>query len=80
MTKTIRVTKECIEQGCPENVYSCPVALALQKAMPRRKWLVGRGTLDDRARIGTPDKVLAFINRFDSGKPVKPFTFRLRLP
>jgi len=84
-TYTIKVTKQDIKvaktskkKGCPK-AYYCPIAFAV-----RRRWLsayiidlsiyidgLEPATLTKRARD--------FVSNFDAGKPVKPFTFRIKL-
>lgn len=77
----ITVTQEDIEKG-KRGCRNCPIALA-----------TNRTTLLDAAvyphciisvDMGTvwvlPKKAQQFIQRFDDGKPVHPFTFDIELP
>lgn len=79
-TKTIRVTKKDIANGEPGRTRLCPVALAV-----KRQWRpveVQKRAIyvcsDDR-RISLPITVGRFIMRFDDGKTVKPFSFKIRI-
>ena len=90
--KTIRVevTTEDIEAGIPDADY-CPVALALDRAMNLPwKWHVTAAYEDGHCRaylapvggvpttsLVLPLRVARFVGRFDLGKPVKPFAFRV---
>ena len=76
----ITVTQEDIENGSPSEWDACPVALALARATGK-KWLV----CPTRFKLPAPDnygngppmsyEVSTFVEAFDSGKPVEPFTF-----
>ncbi len=76
----IRVTRKHIKRGKPNESVNCPVALAVAEKSHKRalvdqidivyragpnKWYIGK----------TPDIAAAFIEDFDIGKQVKPFTF-----
>jgi len=79
MTKLISVTQEDIRIGNGRALF-CPVGRALVRTCPSGQWAVDYKTLDLHKRVKTPRKVADFISRHDTGKPVKPFTFRLGLP
>jgi hypothetical protein len=71
---TVDVTEEDIAAGVPRRTSCCPIALALG-----REDVEVRHT---RAWIGDGEAVLPgeaweFILRFDMGRPVLPFRFRL---
>jgi hypothetical protein len=80
----IQVTQQHIDKGRGGSCTSCPVALALNDAGFTRAW-VSPSTLRSNWRNGgsireffpVPDSVLVFINRFDAGLPVDPFSFEL---
>lgn len=85
--KTFSVTQEDIDHGARlDGGYNCPVALCIRRAgysevrvLPLTISLshpVGRLGVITR-KLRTPIRVTRFIRRFDSGKPVKPFNFRL---
>lgn len=75
----IRVLKSHIKKGIPRQFSSCPVALAVKKAMPGcRRIEVGYGWISvDGNDIRIPNKVEEFIKNFDKGKKVEPFEFNL---
>lgn len=81
---TIEVTQEDIDKGVPENCSKCPVARAIERTLPNPspsiavdpeviEWFDG----DQWQFRYTKVKVQTFIERFDAGKPVKPFSFEL---
>ena len=77
MSRTFQVTGKHIREGKPNILYACPIALSLNEA-------TGCATSVgvEVVRIGgdfydLPRSVQRFIKRFDAGKPVKPFRFRL---
>ena len=87
----ITVTQEDINEGSPQDPGSCPVALACIRELKLGKTddievvenavAVGRSTANGDWVTKTykpPVKVTKFIEAFDKGKPVKPFTFTLR--
>jgi hypothetical protein len=82
---TLEVTQDDIEEGVQEDCEACPVARALyriaQRFSPRFDAAATAylGTLylevdGDCWEADTPDKVCRFIQDFDAGKPVHPFT------
>ncbi len=89
MKVTINVTQEDIKQGCSGNARNCPVARAIVRAL---NLTLGRVSVsnnlfiymkDDVHHLGamrTPDSVLQFIARFDTGCAVEPFSFELEIP
>lgn len=79
---TFRVTAYDIRRGRPLWIRGCPVARALSRTT-RHQWTARYETLDDTKtgfEIATPARVRKWMNDFDSGRPVAPFTFSLRLP
>lgn len=73
----VRVTPKHIKDGLPWSSRSCPVALAF-KSGTRREWAVGRiiaARDDGKYYVDLPTKVSDFIVKFDTGEPVKPFSF-----
>jgi hypothetical protein len=86
---TVTVTAEHIAKGQPRSAFSCPIAFALEDALPGTNCYAGRDNLTVYAhggcapwsvRVRHPDSVLKFIRAFDSGLPVEPFTFELDYP
>ncbi len=84
--KRIKVTGRHIREGIPEEADACPIAQAILE----RKNVIGVSVDDERAEIhehlkgGTlvrvyklPRAAWNFITKFDAGKPVKPFSFKL---
>lgn len=80
----IYVTQEDINNGTPVSAYSCPIALAIKKALPNYTPCVMSDSIklvsmDDFSSIANPESVRRFISRFDNSKPVKPFNFILNI-
>ena len=74
----VNVTQRDIEKGKPRKILFCPVALAVQRAIPNLSY-VGTGCMSVDGRIfDWPTKIIRFIQHFDSNLPVKPFKFILR--
>ena len=73
----IRVTGVHIKAWKRANTLACPVALALkERGVSGAK--VGYYTIRLSNRIiALPDKAQAFIENFDEGKKVKPFSFEI---
>ena len=76
----IHVTRKHIKQGKWKNARSCPIALALQ-GCGFNDVVVGSKEADINrwCCLPLPQTARRFIERFDSGKPVKPFVFNLKL-
>lgn len=72
----IHVTSEDIERGQKSSCDFCPGARAL-KRVTRLPLQVGSLTIMKNwvSVAKTPRSLQRFINRFDTGKPVKPFAF-----
>ena len=72
----INVTQEHINSGIKSDCMLCPIALAVRTLFPIVE-------VDDCCiEIGdvqyySPDSVAKFIDDFDNGKLVKPFSFEL---
>jgi len=76
----IEVTADDIKNGDKRTCVSCPVALALGRALgsyafagPISLFPYSGSTL----RIDTPDEVIQFMTNFDAGLPVQPFSFTI---
>ena len=81
MTK-IQVTQEHIDKGKRVNPSCCPVALAIRG---KTVWIPNVTsmyvTFDEKIYTAWLPAVAAeFVNSFDSGNPVKPFEFEMKLP
>lgn len=79
----VEVTQADIDGGERNSSTACPVVLALRRAGHvhaqvgfRQCWHDG----DTTACNDLSKAVETFIERFDAGKPVKPFRFRTRRP
>ncbi len=78
----ICVTKKDIANGTPTEPDCCPIALALIRAgfndvsvdTDNVRLFVGKPSLK------LPQKAIDFIEQFDNGEEVDPFTFELKLP
>lgn len=80
MTDVIRVTAQDIANGKRHWSMGCPVSLAIKRKHPRSKIFVTMQIEVNRKYFIIPDNVAAFIGRFDRGRPVKPFAFKLGRP
>jgi len=81
MSRTFQVTRKHIREGKPNMLKACPIALSLKEAIGCETPVIAGAEV---VRIGgdfydLPRSVQRFIKRFDAGKPVKPFRFRLDL-
>lgn len=79
-TKTITVTAEDIRDGIVGDGDDCPIAHAAKRAFRIECATCG----DDVLEVGydsfpLPKRACEFIERFDARKPVKPFSFRVKL-
>ena len=76
----IRVTRKHIKQGKWKNARSCPIALALV-GCGLNDVVVGSSEADIKGQccLPLPKTARRFIERFDHGKPVKPFVFNLKI-
>jgi len=77
----IRVTSKHIKRGKPQQSVTCPIALAVAEKLHKRAGvdqidILYRDVRGQWYSCKTPDIVAAFIEDFDIGKPVKPFTFK----
>jgi len=82
-TLTIEVTQEDIDKGCRASPWSCPVALALERANGKQ-YSVGTKSFNERFKyyedsLNLPEHVQDFILRFDTSKPVQPFSFQINI-
>lgn len=85
-TVKISVTAEHINAGEQRDCADCPVALAIKDTLHPLSIEI----TDDFIHFGlpggryspvhTPENVSYFVDKFDDGQPVQPFTFTLELP
>lgn len=62
----IKVTKQHIKDGLPEDACECPVALAIGDAFPGEGVMVDKGCIHIGEREYTmPDEVKIFVRDFD---------------
>jgi hypothetical protein len=86
VTELVEVIEEDILGGVPGDRFACPVALALNRKLgPSHS--VGAGDIyrvvtagRDRHLAPIPPTAATFIDDFDAGRPVAPFTFELEIP
>jgi hypothetical protein len=84
-TVTITVTQDHINKGVKQDCWSCPIALAIQDAMPGVICAevlnpdLGFATIfgddGDCGEALLPDPARHFIAEFDNGQTVHPFAF-----
>lgn len=84
MQLTVTVTKEHIRAGEPGGCCTCPVALALEHATGTT-WSVANMEIWPQGAplacsISLPVRARAFIQAFDQGYHVRPFSFELDIP
>ena len=79
MKVKVNVTQEHIRDGCHDNAFACPVALALRDAGCHAgvtEWSISiRGNC-----LPLPRAAAEFVRRYDRGDTPPPFTFELDLP
>lgn len=80
----VAVTKQDIRRGRQSDCFTCPVALAIARALPSLKnkkvWAtyINYGK-NSTHRIELPRSATRFIIKFDGQRLVKPFNFRLHI-
>jgi hypothetical protein len=82
----VSVTAEDIREGTPGDYTSCPVALALRRALGDVSEIEVDNveaeiflTNGDSLSLRLPPDAGRFINEFDCQRPVEPFEFELEL-
>lgn len=79
MQKKIEVTQRDINKGCQNSMNCCPIGRALRREFHCSFTDVSVGgdriEVENRYMYTVPLKVQDFIEKFDSGKLVKPFSF-----
>ena len=80
----ITVTKRDIRLGRKHNCEGCPIARSIRRATGDRTIQVGCDNIflanEKYVSIPLPLKVKKFIEAFDEGEAVKPFSFTMRRP
>lgn len=88
MITMVTVTERHISTGKAADCERCPVARAIADAIPGLAYIgvfahgidLQRSEDEDEISAHTPDEVAEFIEAFDNGRPVSPFTFTLDIP
>ena len=86
MSKKVRinVTQRDIERGIRFTSYTCPIAWAARRHPELKGCLVAPDSLafDNSGWVWVPlpEKACGFVDSFDGGRPVQPFSFTLELP
>jgi hypothetical protein len=74
----VRVTKKDICRGVMGSCTRCPVVLALNRATGVEWHVIGStASKAGGSQLCLPHKARQFIRNFDSGRPVKPFSFMM---
>lgn len=91
----IPVTQDDIAHGIRKDCHGCPIARAILRVLKpgHRIEIAGKTIRIERLRIYqgqeegiiacislVTNEIAAFVNAFDKGQSVKPFTFKLNLP
>jgi hypothetical protein len=80
ITQKITVTALDIKMGTWRCAYHCPVAMAIKRRFLDQRVIVSRTEIGvGMEHVSLPNKAIRFIERFDAGKTVKPFSFVLKL-
>lgn len=77
-SRTVTVTEADIAAGERKRCTVCPVALAMKRDLGWKFAFAGPTYLRDgisKDQVPTPPAVLTFMDAFDSGSPVRPFSF-----
>ena len=81
----IRVTKKNIKYGKPNTTDFCPIALAVKSKIKTSNVSVDGETIEltssrfNGAIYDLPVRAQKFVDRFDTGDSVKPFSFTATL-
>lgn len=81
---TITVTQKHIKEGKRNDIGGCPIALAAREQTKDSAfvWLSSLSLVIGGRfqQVRLPRRASKFVDLFDSGRPVKPFKFRLPTP
>ena len=83
MLYEINVTQEDINNGAKKQCTMCPIALATKRVFPNSDWIsvtpgfirVCDEIFDEGVCYSIPDKARDFMESFDGGLKVFPFSF-----
>jgi GH35 family endo-1,4-beta-xylanase len=76
--RTVRVTRECIRKGKPDSENMCPIARAIRPLVNKKAVKVyGMDAYIGDYSYELPDEAAQFVDDFDSGLAVKPFSFKI---
>lgn len=78
----IKVTKTDIKRGKPGVPCACPISLAISRATGMKRVYVSDPSipLHNYCYFGNkPEQIEDFIEKFDEGDKVRPFSFELEL-
>lgn len=74
----INVTKDHIRRGVRGSACDCPIALALKQTLITHNVSVSSTAIVvNNIGFSVDKKDLRFIERFDAGQPVRPYSFDL---
>ena len=87
MTIKVQVTQKHIDTGTVCHADSCPLALAMNDSLAGGPWLVWYNCYRSAEANATvqssyhdlPTAAQAFVDKFDNGFRVAPFTFTLEI-
>jgi len=77
MTVEIEVLESDIATGERGNSCFCPIAIAIERKLRKAVKVNGQVIFIEDKKIPTPLSAKNFIYCFDSGEPVRPFSFTL---
>jgi len=84
MKVLIEVTQEDIEKGQRGMFLFCPISLAMQRLGIEDPMVMGSvihvGESEGEGFIPTPAEAKTFVEEFDRGATVEPFSFEIDLP
>lgn len=72
----IEVTQTMIDEGEACSCFRCPVAIAIKRASADLTVGFASAWIDQK-QVHLPDDAMDFVNAFDGGNPVRPFSFEL---
>jgi len=84
-TIKIQVTQKDIDNGKPRDMGYCPIAMAIHRCRFRKAEVDNsvihlHGYYSDEDPLPMPQTAKRFVKQFDAEKPVRPFTFSLKVP
>ena len=87
----INVTEEDIKNGQPQNIQCCPIALALKRTFKTDMVEVKKNDENnevilqvddneyDKDYVSNHNDIFYFVDSYDDGGQVEPFTFEINL-